>query len=87
MSIKPKETSVTEDFSIEGEFYAFPGKIKQCVGHETIWGRNFDNSPIPIGRKPVYNEIDVPGMTLRSYAAIHLGVPDSGIEWPTKNLC
>jgi hypothetical protein len=33
--------------------------------------------PIPV----VYEEAELENMSLRAYAAIHLRVPDSGIEW------
>jgi len=33
--------------------------------------------PVPV----IYETMEPEGMSLRAYAAIHLRVPDSGIEW------
>lgn len=37
----------------------------------------FQSPPVPV----VYEEAELENMSLRAYAAIHLRVPDSGIEW------
>jgi hypothetical protein len=43
------------------------------------WNQNpvFPSPPVPV----VYEENELDRMTMRSYAAIHLRVPDSGIDW------
>jgi hypothetical protein len=33
--------------------------------------------PVPV----IYETMEPAGMSLRAYAAIHLRIPDSGIEW------
>jgi len=40
------------------------------------------NPPIPI----VYEDSDAESLSPRAYAAIHLRVPDSGIEWLDKMI-
>jgi hypothetical protein len=34
----------------------------------------------------IYESTELEQMSLRTYAAIHLRVPDSGIEWPDKMI-
>jgi len=40
------------------------------------------NPPIPV----VYESSELDKMSLRAYAAVHLRVPDSGIDWLDKMI-
>jgi hypothetical protein len=51
--------------------YPFPGQKPEVV-----------TPPIPV----VYVSSDLEKMSLRAYAAVHLRVPDSGIDWLDKMI-
>ena len=51
--------------------FPFPGPSPRIPKPET------QSAPIPV----VYEKLELDSMSLRAYAAIHLRVPDSGIEW------